>query len=253
MKQRYKLLIEYDGSKFSGWQRQANSPSIQESIENAINKFSGETVTIFGSGRTDTGVHALEQVAHFDITKNMEANKIVSAINFYLKQDKISILDCEAVDPNFHARFSAKARSYIYRIINRTTKLSIEQDKAWLIKTPLDLDRMRIAAGFLIGMHDFSSFRGKGCTALSPIKTVNKIEIYQTQNYQNNIQQNIDIYVQAPSFLYHMVRNIVGSLAMVGKGIWQPEDLQQILKMRDRTKAGPTAPAGGLYFYKVEF
>jgi tRNA pseudouridine38-40 synthase len=243
---RYKITIEYDGSDFCGWQRQENSLSIQEAIEKAILELSSEAVHIYGSGRTDAGVHAFAQVAHFDLTKSHAPERIVGALNFYLKNHKISILDCEIVPKEFHARFSAKSRSYIYKITNRSARLCLEHNRAWHIKVPLNIEKMQKAAIYLLGKHDFSSFRAQGCAANSPIRSISEISISQHDN-------NIEIYVKAPSFLYHMVRNIVGSLVMVGKGAWEPEYLLEILKAADRSVAGPTAPACGLYFFKTEY
>jgi tRNA pseudouridine38-40 synthase len=244
---RYKIIIEYDGSLFCGWQRQENAFSIQEAIENAIFDLSKERVLVYAAGRTDAGVHAFGQVAHFDLEKLYPPERIIGALNFYLRNYDISILDCEIISQDFHSRFSAKSRSYIYKIINRSSKLSLDRNKAWLIKTNLDISAMQKAASYLIGKHDFSSFRAKGCVANSPIRSITEIIVTSDNN------QNIQIYVKAPSFLYHMVRNIVGSLVMVGKGDWNPEYILEILAAKERSKAGPTAPACGLYFLEATY
>jgi tRNA pseudouridine38-40 synthase len=210
------------------------------------NDSAGRTPFLYGSGRTDAGVHAYGQVAHFDLEKLHAPERIVGALNFYLKNHKISILNCEIVPKEFHARFSAKSRSYIYKIINRSARLCLDHNRAWHIKVPLDVGAMQKAATYLIGKHDFSSFRAQGCAANSPIRSISAISI---SRYRDDIQ----IYVKAPSFLYHMVRNIVGSLVMVGKGSWPPEYILEILEAKDRSIAGPTAPACGLYFLTAEY
>ena len=247
MMMRYKIVIEYDGSLFCGWQRQENSFSIQEAIEDAIFELSAERVMLYAAGRTDAGVHAFGQVAHFSLEKAHPPERIIGALNFYLKNHKISIIDCKIVQVDFHARFDAKSRSYIYKIVNRSSRLCLDHNKAWLIKTPLDIEAMKQASKYLIGRHDFSSFRAKGCIASSPVRSITEISI------DHNSLQNIQIYIKAPSFLYHMVRNIVGSLVMVAKGDWSPEYILEILEAKDRSKAGPTAPACGLYFLTAEY
>ncbi|MFV9875091.1 MAG: tRNA pseudouridine(38-40) synthase TruA [Rickettsiales endosymbiont of Dermacentor nuttalli] len=243
---RYKITIEYDGTNFCGWQRQKNAMSIQQKIEEAIYNLSQENVVVYGAGRTDAGVHANGQVAHFDLCKYFNCNTVRNALNFYLQNTHISIIDCEIVDKNFHARFSALKRAYKYIIVNRVSPLALERNRAWHIKHRLDLDVMRQAAKYLIGQHDFSSFRSAACQASTPIRTIEKIKIEQ-------INESIFIYIIAPSFLHHMVRNIVGSLKLVGEYTWQAEDLHKVLCARDRAKAGPTAPACGLYFTQVVY
>ena len=241
---RYKIIIEYDGSAFHGWQRQDNAFSVQEALESALSHLNnGNPVQIFGAGRTDTGVHAIGQVAHFNLSKKYSSKEVEGAINFHLDNSKVAIVSCEAIDSNFHARFDAKSRSYLYRIINRESKICLDANRVWWIRAPLDIDAMREAAKYLIGEHDFSSFRASGCQAKSPVKNIMEI----------NISNDIEIYIKANSFLYHMVRNIVGSLVMVGRGDWKPSDIDIILRECDRTKAGPTAPAHGLYFFNVDY
>ena len=244
--QRYKCIIEYDGTNFSGWQRQADQSSIQQCLEEAIFKFSGETVTIHVAGRTDAGVHAFGQVMHFDIEKSISAEKIMGAMNFHLKPNPISVIGIEEASEEFHARFSAQKRHYIYRIINRRAPLAIEHLRAWHIGVPLDVDKMRQAANNLIGTHDFSSFRDSQCQGNTPIKTLDEIKIERSGDL-------ITIEVCAKSFLHHMVRNIAGTLKFAGEGKWSANEVKKILEAKDRTKAGPTAPAYGLFFVKVDY
>jgi tRNA pseudouridine38-40 synthase len=243
---RYKLTIEYDGTGLVGWQRQEGRLSVQQYIEEAINGLSQEDVTIFGAGRTDAGVHALGQVAHFDMNKELPIENIHRGLNFYLKDTKIRIIDVEEVNEEFHARFSAKKRKYLYRILNRKAPPAIRQKQVWHVPQSLDLDAMRKGAEFLIGNHDFTSFRAGACQAKSPVKTIDKIEIAEKDD-------EIHIHVEATSFLHHMIRNFVGTLHFVGLKKWPPEEVKKILEARDRTLAGPTAPAYGLYFVEVTY
>jgi tRNA pseudouridine38-40 synthase len=243
---RYKITIEYDGTNISGWQRQLNSSSVQQFIEEAIGSFSHEKIVIFGAGRTDSGVHALAQVAHFDLEKTYPEHVVIRAINHFLRPNKIVITSCQIVDKNFHARFSAKKRHYRYVILNRAAISTLEENRSWHIREPLDIEKMQQAANFLIGHHDFTSFRATHCQALSPIKTLDEIKIYQEE-------EKIIITIKATSFLHHMVRNITGTLVPVGLGKLIPEDIKKILEEKIRRAAGPTAPAHGLYFSMVEY
>jgi tRNA pseudouridine38-40 synthase len=244
--QRYKIIIEYDGTAFSGWQKQPSSLSIQQCIEKAIYAFTSEEITVIAAGRTDTGVHALGQVAHFDLSKIYPANTIINAINFHLRPHKIVITNAETVDNGFHARFSAKKRYYRYIINNRYSPLALNRNRYWHVKKPLNLNQMKIAAQFLEGTHDFTSFRTIHCQSLSPIKTLEFITI-------NKEQDLIMLDFCAKSFLHHMVRNITGTLQMVGIGKYEPEDIKLMLGAKDRSSSGITAPAHGLYFMKVEY
>jgi len=243
---RYKVILEYIGTDFCGWQKQKDAISVQSAIEDAIFKFSGEQVPIFSAGRTDSGVHAYGQVAHFDLTHKHPAKKLMLAINHFVKPHRVGIIECEEVDPSFHARFWAVKRHYLYKIINRPAENIISQGLQYWIRDPLDIEAMNSAAAYLIGKHDFSSFRSSECQASSPIRTLDRIWIERHGD-------NIDIYVSALSFLHHMVRNIVGSLVMVGRGLWDPEQIKLILEAKDRNHAGPMAPAEGLYFLKVDY
>ncbi len=243
---RYKLIIEYNGTNFSGWQTQAHSPSIQQSIEKAIEKFSFQKVNIHAAGRTDAGVHAFGQVAHFDLEKSYRLKEVQGAINHHLKPLPINIIDCEEVDNVFHARFSAKKRYYRYIILNRKSSSIFSKDRAWHLRDELNFLDMQEAANILIGQHDFTSFRAKHCQAHSPIKTMDEISIFKEKD-------QVIIDLKAKSFLHHMVRNIVGSLSLVGQGKWNKDDIARILKAKDRQYAAATAPACGLYFVKVDY
>lgn len=248
---RYKITVEYFGEALAGWQRQKDMLSVQELLEESVFRFSGETVTIHGSGRTDAGVHALGQVAHFDLAKPMTAYKVTEAFNFYLKTheiapNKVTVLDTCEVDENFHSRFSAKKRRYEYRIINRSPPLAVDFGRAWHIPERLDAGRMHEAAQILVGHHDFSSFRASFCQSRSPEKTLDKIEVTQEG-------ERIFVRCEAKSFLHHQVRNMTGSLRLIGNGKWSETDLRRALEARSRAASGETAPACGLYFMGVEY
>ncbi|MCC8377547.1 MAG: tRNA pseudouridine(38-40) synthase TruA [Rickettsia endosymbiont of Graphium doson] len=243
---RYKISVEYLGTNLAGWQRQSGVMSVQQILEEAIYKFSGEQVTLFGSGRTDAGVHAIGQIAHFDLSKYFEPYKIIRAINYFTRPYIVGVCNCELVDNNFHARFSAIARHYVYRILNRPYPSVIDFDRVWWISVPLDVSAMQKSGNYLLGKHNFTSFRASSCQSKSPIKTLTKLNIIKEN-------EEIKLYFSAPSFLHHMVRNIVGSLVLVGKNIWQAEQMQQALEAADRKAAGPTAPACGLYFIKADY
>jgi tRNA pseudouridine38-40 synthase len=243
---RYKLLIEYDGSGFYGFQIQKEQLTIQGVLEEALSKLFQRPIGIFAAGRTDAGVHAYGQVIHFDVNQDMPLYKIQEGLNFYMRPFSVSVLQIEEKDNNFHARFSAQSRSYRYIILNRRAPSPLLAKRAWPIKYDLDHEKMRKASQILIGQHDFSSFRAAECQAKSPIKTINKIEIVKHDDL-------IYLDIEALSFLHHMVRNIVGSLQMVGSGKWSIEDFQKVLEAKNRSFAGQTAPACGLYFMKVDY
>ncbi len=243
-----KLEIEYDGTGFVGWQKQENGVSVQNLIENALLKAIGQRVNLYVAGRTDAGVHAIRQVAHFDYkaTKKLEIKNFSEAINFYIKNYPISILNTEQVTQKFHARFSAKSRVYLYRISNRRSKVALDRNRVWLLRKPLNIISMKKAAKFLIGKHDFNSFRSVHCQARSSIKSLKNIEIKRKQ-------EELRITLTAPSFLHNQVRIIVGTLKMVGEGKIKPKDMLAILKGCNRKLAGPTAPANGLYFVEAKY
>ena len=243
---RYKLLIEYDGYGFCGWQRQEEEESIQGSIEKALYKMAEQPVTVVGAGRTDAGVHALGQVAHFDMIgkRSYDTQEILGALNFYLKAKKISILSIEKADDNFHARFSAKSRSYKYKIVNRSAPLAVQAGMAWHIKEQLDIELMNKAAQILVGKHDLTSFRSTQCQSPNPIRTIDSISLIQKD-------ENIEMKITAPSFLHNQVRIIIGSLRKIGNLSWEPEKLQHVLRAKDRKLSAETAPPDGLYLEKI--
>ena len=243
---RWKLTIEYDGTHFCGWQRQDGVPTVQQTLEEAIEKFSGEVVRLHVAGRTDTGVHARGQVAHFDLNKETNEDTIRGALNSFVRPHKVVILKVEQVDETFHARFGALERSYRYRIINRRAPLAMMSDYAWHVPKPLNVAIMQKAADILIGHHDFSTFRAVGCQANSAMRTIERLAFTQDGD-------EITLHVEAKSFLYHQVRNITGSLALVGTGRWSLDEFKTAFAARDRTKGGPTAPAQGLCFWKVKY
>lgn len=246
MTTRWKLTLEYDGCGFSGWQKQAEGVTVQQTIEDAIFAFSGERVDVLVAGRTDAGVHALAQVAHFDLEKEMEAHAVCGAINFHVRPHRVSVLAAEVAAPDFHARFSAKGRAYRYLLVNRQAPLALSAGKAWHYVRPLSLAPMQEAARLLVGKHDFSTFRASHCQANSPLRTLDQLDV----------MQHGDIFTfetRARSFLYHQVRNMVGTLVMVGAGQWSVADFAQAFAAADRTKGGPTAPPDGLYFMGVEY
>ena len=241
---KYKLTIEYDGTNFVGWQIQDNGQSIQQSLQEAIKKLSNEQVTVFGAGRTDSGVHAKGQVAHFEISKDLKKDNIRDGINQYLRPLPIAILNIEQVIDDFHARFLAKQRIYQYSIINRRPPLTFQRQLAWVIYKKLDIKKIKEAALLFEGKHDFNAFRSIDCQSSSSIKTIDHCSV-------TNDQESITILVAAKSFLHSQVRIMVGTLMDVGEGKIQPSDIKKIIEMKDRDNAGVTAPAHGLYLKEV--
>ncbi|MEO0543171.1 MAG: tRNA pseudouridine(38-40) synthase TruA [Pseudomonadota bacterium] len=245
---RYRMTIEYDGTPYVGWQRQTNGYGVQAAVEKAILGFTHETVTLQVAGRTDTGVHALGQTAHADLTRDWAPAKVLEATNAFLamNEERVSVVACEKVDETFHARFSAKARHYLYRITNRASPNALEHRRAWWIKKPLDLDAMREASKAFIGTHDFTTFRAAQCQAKSPIKTLDRIEFTQDG-------PEIAIHVSAKSFLHNQVRSIVGTLKMVGEGRWDRAEVERRRDALDHQLCGALAPPHGLYLKKVDY
>ncbi len=243
---RFKLTLEYDGGPFVGWQRQDNGPSVQAALERAISGFCGQDVQVFAAGRTDTGVHALGQVAHFDIDTEHTSDTVRDALNKHLRPHPISVLTAQVVDEEFHARFSAQKRYYLYRIVARRAPLALERDRAWQVFKPLDATAMHEAAQVLVGRHDFTTFRASQCQSDSPVKTLDAIRAQE-------IGHEIHVTVSARSFLHNQVRSIVGSLKLVGEGRWTAGDVEDALNAADRTRCGPVAPARGLYLAKVDY
>jgi tRNA pseudouridine38-40 synthase len=243
---RYKLVLEYDGTPFIGWQLQDAGLSVQGLLIASIAAFSGETVTVQGAGRTDTGVHALGQVAHIELTKAWDTDTVRDAINAHLRPHPIAVLRAENAASDFDARFSARKRHYRYRIINRRADLALDRERAWRITRPLDADIMHAAAQRLLGRHDFTTFRAAECQAKSPVKTLDQLDVAR---YADEVQ----VSASARSFLHHQVRSMVGSLAFVGEGRWSADDLANVLAARQRAACAPLAPPQGLYLVAVDY
>lgn len=241
---RYRLTIEYDGGPFVGFQHQANGMSVQQAIEEAIEKFCGEKVRLFGAGRTDAGVHARGQVVHFDIERDEDAGTVQGALNFHLLPAPIAVLEATKVSEDFHARFGATARHYEYLIINRRAPLTIDAGHAWHVPIPLDADAMHTAAQVLVGTHDFTTFRAARCQAKSPVKTLDVLDVERDG-------ERITVRAEARSFLHHQVRSMVGTLARVGEGKWTADDVKAALEAKDRSALGLNAPAEGLTLIRV--
>jgi tRNA pseudouridine38-40 synthase len=241
---RYKLTIEYDGTGLVGWQRQAAGMSIQEALETAFERFCGESPTVHGAGRTDAGVHALAQVAHVDLPREADPETIRSAVNHHLRPHAISILQVDPAPADFDARRSAVGRVYRYRILNRRAPPALERGRVWHVAPALDIAAMAGGAWHLVGHHDFTTFRDSLCQAKSPVKTLDALEVSRSG-------EEIQVEARARSFLHHQVRNMVGTLKLVGLGRWQPEDVACALAAKDRRAGGPTAPAEGLTLVEV--
>jgi tRNA pseudouridine38-40 synthase len=244
---RYYLEIEYDGTPFVGWQKQTTGPSVQGCLEEAFAQFFPDAVSVEGSGRTDAGVHARGQVAHVDLSKYMDPFVLQQALNAHLRPWPIAVFHVKQCAPDFHARFSAIERLYHYHIINRRYPLAIDHHRAWLVFAPLDRDAMEMAAKHLVGHHDFSAFRASACQAKSPVRTLDELSLHYVGD------DRIIVQARARSFLHHQVRNMVGTLKLVGTGTLNAQDIPDILTSKQRKKAGPTAPAGGLYLMKVRY
>jgi tRNA pseudouridine38-40 synthase len=243
---RYKITIEYDGRPFSGWQRQDNAPSVQECLERAAARLDGAPVLVYGAGRTDSGVHALAQVAHLDLTKALTADKVRDAINYHLKPEPVAVTEAEPVGDEFHARFSATQRHYLYRMIDRRAPLTLDRGQVWRVTRKLDAEAMHHAAQALVGSHDFTTFRDAHCQAESPVKTLDAISV-------SRYGEEVQLTCSARSFLHRQVRSMVGSLVEVGVGKWSARDFKDALDAADRSRCGPVAPADGLYLTAVDY
>ena len=243
---RYKLIVEYDGRPFAGWQIQADQLTVQGLLTAAVEALSGDKTLVQGAGRTDAGVHARAQVAHVDLSKEWDTDTIRDALNAHLRPHPIAILAAERAADDFNARTSAIRRHYLYRVINRRADLTLEAGRAWRVPRPLDAAAMHKAAQRLIGKHDFTTFRSTECQAKSPVKTLDILKVERSGE---------DVYVAsvARSFLHNQVRSMVGSLVPVGEGKWSPDDLAKALEARDRAACGPVAPPDGLYLMKVDY
>ncbi|MEQ9316669.1 MAG: tRNA pseudouridine(38-40) synthase TruA [Henriciella sp.] len=246
MSQHIRLLIEYNGRPFNGWQRQAEQATVQGAIEAACEKLDGATVVVQGAGRTDAGVHATGQVAHLTLTKPRPIRTVADALNYHLRPAPIAILKAEEMDDAFHARFSATGRAYRYVIINRRADLALDKNLAWRVPQKLDTAAMQEAANHLLGEHDFTTFRDAECQAKSPVKTLDTLEVHK-------FGERVEITTTARSFLHRQVRSITGSLVEVGRGVREPDWMKEILEARDRTACGPVAPSDGLYLERVDY
>lgn len=243
---RYKLLIEYDGGPFAGWQMQTGLPTVQGVLNAAVEAFAGEKVSVQGAGRTDAGVHAVGQVAHIDLAKEWETDTVRDALTAQLRPHPVAVLAAERVPDDFDARFSARARHYVYRLVNRRADLALDRGRAWRVPRPLDAAAMHLAAQGLLGKHDFTTFRATECQAKSPLKTLDRLNVAREGD-------DIRVFASARSFLHHQVRSMVGSLVWVGEGRWSAKDIAAALAARDRTACGPIAPPDGLYLFRVDY
>lgn len=243
---RYALTLEFDGGPFMGLQRQSHGPSVQQSVEDAVHAITGETAIMHAAGRTDAGVHALAMQAHVEIEKPFTPFRLMEAINAKLRPDPIAVTACEEVPDDWHARFSCIGRAYVYRIVNRRAPLTLERGKAWQVAKPLDAQAMHRAAQFLVGRHDFTTFRSVHCQAQSPLKTLDRLDVRREG-------EHVLIEAEARSFLHHQVRSMVGCLAMVGMGRWPEEQVREALEARDRQALGLNAPPDGLYFVRAVY
>jgi tRNA pseudouridine38-40 synthase len=243
---RFRLTVEYDGGPFMGWQRQAHGPSVQQAIEEAVKRITGETAVLHAAGRTDAGVHALAMAAHVDIAKEIAPFRLSQGLNALLRPLPVAVLAAEAVADDWHARFSCVGRRYVYRILNRRAPAVLEAGKAWQVAVPLDAAAMDAAAKRLVGRHDFTTFRSAHCQAESAFKTLDRLDVVRSGD-------RIEVFAEARSFLHHQVRSMVGCLSLVGRGKWSAADLEAALAARDRAALGYNAPPEGLYFVEAVY
>lgn len=243
---RYRLLIEYDGRPYNGFQAQASQPSVQGALEAAVKAFCGQAVRVAAAGRTDTGVHATGQVVHVDLERDWPAQTVMNAMNAHLTRESVSVLDASIAPEGWHARFSANERRYLYRILNRRAPPALDKGKVWHMKKDLDADAMHAAAQALVGLHDFTTFRDMACQAKSPVKTLDVARI-------SRVGDEVHLVFEARSFLHRQVRSMTGTLVEVGVGRWTADDLKAALEAKDRTACGPVAPSDGLYLTGVGY
>jgi tRNA pseudouridine38-40 synthase len=243
---RYRLTVEYDGSGYNGFQAQADQPTVQGAIEAAVTAFSGQSVRIAAAGRTDTGVHATGQVVHVDLDKDWPAATVMNALNAHLVKEAVAVLDCAIAEGDWHARFSATGRRYLYRVLNRPGRPALDRGRVWHVKRTLDVEAMNAGAAFLVGQHDFTTFRDVACQSASPVKTLDVARV-------ERIGEEVRLVFEARSFLHRQVRSMTGTLVEVGLGRWSPEDVGAALEARDRAACGPVAPSDGLYLTGVDY
>jgi len=238
---RWRLTIEYDGGPFMGWQRQDHGPSVQQTLEEAVKRMTGEDAQLMAAGRTDAGVHALAMSAHVDIARSLTPHRLREGLNALVRPHPISVIEVETVADDWHARFSCVGRRYLYRVLNRRAPAALDHGRVWHIPVPLEVEAMREGAAHLVGRHDFTTFRSAQCQSDSPVKTLDRLEV-------NRVGEEIHVSAAARSFLHHQVRSMVGCLALVGRGQWSAHDIAQALEARDRAALGLNAPPHGLYF-----
>jgi len=241
---RWRLTIEYDGRPFMGWQRQDHGPSVQQSLEEAIFRMTGELAAVHAAGRTDAGVHALAMAAHVEIEKGVTEHRLREGLNALVRPGPISVISVDKVSDDWHARFSCIGRKYLYRILNRRAPPALDRGRVWHVAVPLDAEIMAEGAAMLVGRHDFTTFRSVQCQSESPVKTLDRLDV-------RRVGEEVHIEAAARSFLHHQVRSMVGCLALVGRGQWQPGDMRRALEARDRAELGFNAPAEGLYFVEA--
>ena len=243
---RFRLVIEYHGAAYSGWQWQPDRPSVQGVLATALERVGEPGCTVYGAGRTDAGVHAIAQIGHVDVRKPWTAFDLANAVNSGLRGERVAVIGCEAADDGFHARFSASGRAYLYRIVSRRAPLALERGLAWNVKVPLDIEAMNAGAARLVGLHDFTTFRSSECQSASPVKTLDTLTVGERDGV-------IEVRAEARSFLHNQVRSMVGALEWVGRGRWSPDDVSAALAARDRRRCAPVAPAHGLYLTRVDY
>jgi tRNA pseudouridine38-40 synthase len=243
---RWRLTIEFDGGPFMGWQRQDHGPSVQQALEEAIHRMTGELTAVHAAGRTDAGVHALAMAAHADIAKTLTEHRLREGLNALVRPHPISVLAVEQVADDWHARFSCIGRKYLYRILNRRAPSGLDRGRVWHVPVQLDAEAMAEGAAMLVGQHDFTTFRSVHCQSESPVKTLDRLEV-------TRMGEEIHVEAAALSFLHHQVRSMVGCLALVGRGQWQPDDMRRALEARDRAELGLNAPSEGLYFVEAVY
>jgi tRNA pseudouridine38-40 synthase len=241
---RWRLTVEYDGGPFMGWQRQEHGPSVQQALEEALRRMTGEQAQFTAAGRTDAGVHALAMSAHADVMKSLTPHRLREGLNALVRPQPISVLEVAEVADDWHARFSCIGRRYLYRILNRRAPAALDSGHVWHIPVRLDLEPMREAAAHLVGRHDFTTFRSAQCQSESPVKTLDRLEV-------SRVGEEVHVRAAARSFLHHQVRSMVGCLALVGRGQWTPRDMADALETRDRSALGFNAPPHGLYFVEA--